>query len=243
MEPEWMTVKLSEVEVWNFKDCDAVIHLAAAGVNPETGTWEGCFDTNVAASLRLWLKAAEAGVKRFVVCGSCFEYGLAAERYEFIPTTAALEPVGPYHSSKAAASVAAIGLGVDRGLEMAVLRPFHVFGEGEADYRFWPGLRHAATAGENFPMTPGEQVRDFMPVAEVAACFLDAAGIEAFSPGRPVVRNLGTGRPQTLIEFARYWWRRWDAKGALLPGALPYRENEIMRYVPDLQPSIIGRNE
>ena len=56
----------------------------------------------------------------------------------FIPTDAPLEPTGPYHASKAAATMAALGLAVDRKLSLSVLRPFHVFGEGEEETRFWP---------------------------------------------------------------------------------------------------------
>jgi hypothetical protein len=37
-----------------------------------------------------------------------------------------------------------------------------------------------------------------------------------------------------VIEFSEYWWRYWGAKGKLLPGAVPYRDNEVMRYVPKI---------
>lgn len=50
---------------------------------------------------------------------------------------------------------------------------FHVYGEREAETRFWPSLRRAALAGEDFPMTKGEQIRDFMPVETLARTFLD----------------------------------------------------------------------
>jgi hypothetical protein len=45
---------------------------------------------------------------------------------------------------------------------------------------------------------------------------------------------VASGRPQTLLEFARYWWSFWAATGSLLPGALPYRVGEIMRLVPEM---------
>ncbi|MEI8283803.1 MAG: hypothetical protein WCG52_02325, partial [bacterium] len=51
-----------------------------------------------------------------------------------------------------------------------------------------------------------------------------------------VVANIGTGHPQTIRSFAEHWWKKWDAKGKLLPGALPYRDNEVMRYVPEVSP-------
>jgi nucleoside-diphosphate-sugar epimerase len=131
--------------------------------------------------------------------------------------------------------MAAIALAVERQLRLTLLRPFHVFGEGEHPNRFWPSLRLAALAGADYPMTGGRQVRDFTPVEAVAQAFLQAVG-ETPLRGRPEIRNLGTGQPQALGEFADLWWRQWGAKGRLRVGELPYRPNEVMRYVPKLCP-------
>lgn len=231
-EPVWIDAELKSVPVDALKGCDALVHLAATGVT-RTATWEECFSINVDQSLRLWRAASNAGISRFVICGSCFEYGRAGERYEFIPTDAPLEPTGPYHASKAAATMAALGLAVERNLSFSILRPFHVFGEGEEETRFWPSLRATALAGRDFPMTKGEQVRDFIEVGEVARQFL-AATAAANEAGRPVITNVGTGRPQTIEMFAGHWWKQWGARGRLQPGAVPYRPNEVMRYVPEI---------
>ena len=231
-QPNWVQGSLSDDWTAELQGCDALIHLAAAGVSMQNLEWKKLFEVNVAQSLNLWLQAADAGVKRFVITGSCFEYGSTAARLEFIPSDPPLLPTGPYHASKAAATMAAVGLAVDRGLELVLLRPFHVFGEGEAIPRFWPALRKAALAGEDFPMTSGEQVRVFTPVEQVAAAFVAAVTRPDLQPGKPVIENLAAGQPQSLRDFAAHWWRVWGAKGRLLPGVVPYRANEIMRYVP-----------
>lgn len=218
------------------------VHLAAAGVNPKHATWEVCFETNLNQSLALWRRAAAAGVRNFVLCGSCFEYGLSAEQYEFIPPMAPLLPTGAYHASKAAATMAGIALSVEQELNLSILRPFHVYGEGEGPDRFWPALRKAALAGEDFPMTLGEQIRDFIPVEDVVSQFLQETermvNPERNQEPRIRIANVGTGRPQTLREFAEYWWKHWNAKGKLLLGSVPYRDNEVMRYVPEVTDSI-----
>lgn len=85
-------------------------------------------------------------------------------------------------------------------------------------------------------MSPGEQIRDFIPVEEVAQAFLKALATSHSIPGKPLLANIGTGKPRTLLEFSQYWWNHWNAKGKLLPGALPYRPNEVMRYVPEVSP-------
>jgi UDP-glucose 4-epimerase len=231
-QPNWIQGSLSDNWASQLHECDALIHLAATGVNMQNLEWKKLFQVNVDQSLNLWLQAAETGVKRFIISGSCFEYGSAAARLEFIPPDAPLEPTGPYHASKAAATMAAIALAVDRRLELVLLRPFHVYGEGEAVPRFWPALRKAALAGEDFPMTLGEQVRVFTPVEQVAAAFVAAVTRTDIQPGKPMIENLASGQPQTLRDFAEHWWRVWGAKGRLLPGVVPYRANEIMRYVP-----------
>ena len=50
----------------------------------------------------------------------------------------------------------------------------------------------------------------------------------------PRVRNIGTGRPQTVRAFAEHWWREFGASGKLLVGALAYRDGEVMRFVPQI---------
>jgi nucleoside-diphosphate-sugar epimerase len=100
-----------------------------------------------------------------------------------------------------------------------------------------PTRNRAALSGGDFPMTAVEQVRDFVPVEAVAAEFVATAAQAPLAPGVPWVRNVGTGRPQTLRAFAEHWWTQWNASGKLLPGALPYRQYEVMRYVPEVHGS------
>ena len=119
---------------------------------------------------------------------------------------------------------------------MSYHRIFQVFGEGEQESRLWPSLRAAALAGRDYPMTPGEQVRDFTPVELVASHFADELERPAPPFGDPVIRHVAAGNPCTTKGFAEYWWRKWGATGHLLPGALPYRLGEVMRYVPELTP-------
>jgi nucleoside-diphosphate-sugar epimerase len=230
----WIEKPLVAIEPCDCHGCDAVVHFAADGVAHGQDLWHECFRVNVTDSLALWLSAARGGVSRFVICGSCFEYGASGSRYEAIPTTAPLEPTGPYHASKAAATMAAIAMCHEKLTECIVLRPFHVFGEGEHKSRLWPSLRAAALSGADYPMTFGQQLRDFVPVAQVAATFLDVCTNRAVEPGRPEVHNVGTGRPTTVLAFAEHWWKEWKATGQLLPGLLPYRQGEVIRYVPAL---------
>lgn len=233
-EPTWIDRPMDQLTADDFRDCGALVHLAAHSANVPYDSLENCLLQNVLAPLAMMRAAAAAGVRRFIVAGSCFEYGRAGERYEAIPTDAPLEPTASYPASKAAASVAFHALACEENFELLILRIFQVFGEGEPESRFWPGLRRAALAGEDFPMSEGLQVRDFIDVRDVAAAFVQAVGRTDLQAGQPRIEHLGSGRPQSLIEFARGQWSAFQATGKLLPGAMPMRPNEVMRFVPEM---------
>jgi nucleoside-diphosphate-sugar epimerase len=83
-------------------------------------------------------------------------------------------------------------------------------------------------------MTKGDQVRDFTSVHLVAQQLLSACAREDLYPGQPIVANIGSGLPQTLLGFAEREWEGMKAMGRLLPGALPKRTDEPSHFVPDL---------
>ena len=223
-----------------FEGVDCVVHLASHTPNPPYAPLAECLYWNVYASLRLAQFAVEAGVLDFVVAGTYFEYGTAAAGMDTIHPGTPLQPVLSYPVSKAAASAAFAGLAREKGLRLQLLRIFQVFGEGESPKRFWPSLRRAALAGEDFSMSAGTQIRDFIEVGEVAAAFVSALEREGVEAGKPQQRNVGTGRACTLLEFATAWWAQWEAAGRLLPGAVPLRAGEMPRLVANVADVHIG---
>lgn len=78
-------------------------------------------------------------------------------------------------------------------------------------------------------MSPGAQVRDFIDVHAVGRQFKEHLEFDGEEDGVPTVHHVATGKAQTLLEFSQFWWNHWGAKGKLLPGARPYRPNELMR--------------
>lgn len=231
-QPHWVEGSLSDDWSLALQKCDALIHLAAHGVASGSDDWDACLQTNVVEAVHLWRQAIRAGLRRFVIVGSCFEYGLSGERYEFIPVDASLQPTTAYGASKAAASTAALALAVEHQLELVVARLFHVYGQGEAPGRFWPSLVSAAQNCEDLPMTLGRQVRDFQPVEQAAEQILQCLQIDGVLPGKPRVVHLGTGRPRSLLQFAQDEWKRLGASGQLRPGEVNHRPNEVWRFVP-----------
>ena len=231
-QPSWLDAQLDEVKAEELQGCEVLVHLAAHTGNVPYDSLANCLRWNLIAVLALFEQARLAGIRRFVVAGSCFEYGRSGERYAAIPTDAPLEPTNSYAASKAAASIALCQWAEEHQLQLEILRVFHVYGEGEAETRFWPSLRRAALAGEDFPMTEGQQIRDFMSVQTVAQIILERVSIS--DSCAPVVKvfNLSSGEPKSIRTFAESFWHNWSAKGQLIFGSLPYRDGEVMRYVP-----------
>lgn len=233
-EPNWIYGQLGEIAESAFDGCDVFVHHAAHGVSPQPTNWRDAFHWNVEQALLQWEIAISAGIQRFLISGSSAEYGVSASRYDFIPPDAPLEPVGPYAASKAAASIAAIALARERELRLTYLRIFSAFGDGQYKGNLWPSLRSKALARDDFAMTSGEQIRDFVPVERVADRFVEELAFESVLPGRPRIANVGSGQPQSVLDFASHWWCAWHAKGRLKPGAVAYGEGELMRVVPQL---------
>jgi len=227
-EPAWIDGPLDADHSAALGGVDVLIHLAAHTPNPPYDTLARCLQWNVVAPIALAEQAFAAGVRCFLVAGSCFEYGRASRREPSVGPDTPLEPDLSYPTSKAAASVAFEGFAREKGVSLKLLRLFQVFGEGEQETRLWPSMRRAALEGRDFPMSAGEQLREFTPVEFVARRFVDALDFSDVVPGEPAVQHVATDEPRTLLAFAQEWWARWGATGRLLPGAVAYRPNEIM---------------
>lgn len=233
-EPIWLVKDLDMVTEKDLIGVDVVVHLAAHSMYPPYDTLQNCLKWNLIAPLKLFNHAIDAGISHFVVAGSCFEYGDSGDKYQFIPANAPLKPTLSYSASKAAASISFYQLAKEKKLKLTIDRIFQVFGDGEASSRLWPSLKKAAKLGQDFPMTKGEQIRDFVSVNTVVNTLFDNCQNQGLIKGQPIIKNLGTGEPQSIRQFCEYWWDKWDASGRLLIGELPYREGEVMRYVPEI---------
>lgn len=225
---------LSELRPEDFAGCDLFLHAAAQLPAPGI-TLAEYMHINCMQALHAFGCAAEGGVTRCLHLGSGLEFGTSGHEEERLTVRSPLRPMGGYAVSKAAASLALTEWAREAGIAFSLLRLFHLFGPDRSATRFWAALRVAAAEGRDFAMTEGRQVLDFTPVAYAVEWILCECLRADLVPGRPVARHIGTGRPQTLRRFAQYWWRHWNAPGQLLFGALPYREGEVMRCVPEVE--------
>jgi nucleoside-diphosphate-sugar epimerase len=230
IQPLWIEGSLEICQPGLFKDVDVFVHLAAHSANPPYDSLENCLYWNVLAPIKLASQAAAEGVNNFVIAGSCFEYGSSAVS-GMLSVTSPLEPNLSYPTSKAAASIAFKGMCRDLNIKLRMLRFFHVFGEGEPSTRFWPSLKKAALAGDDFDMSAGAQIRDFVNVSHVAKALTKALDFSSIKSGEPDVSHVATGNPKSLMDFANEQWKFFNASGKLNAGSVLLRRNEINQII------------
>jgi len=230
--PIWKFGTLQKTKEEDLKNIDTVLHLASHSANVPYDNLTNCLKVNLFDTIDFFEMAYKCGVRKFIITGSCFEYGKKGEEYEFIPPSAPLLPTQTYPASKAAASIALIQWALEKNVSLSILRLFQIYGEGEFRTRLWPTLINCASSGTDMNMTKGEQVRDFLYVKDAARIILDAVGNQ--KNNQIIVRNIGSGLPLMIKDFAAKIWSKRKAKGNLLFGTIPYRDGEVMRYVPDI---------
>lgn len=155
-------------------DCLAAVratHLLHLAWDTDPATYRSStanFDW-VAASLDLLRVFHGAGGQRAVLAGSCAEYDW---RYGYCRE--ALTPLRPdttYGRCKHALAELSLAYAQQCGLSLAWGRVFFLYGPHEPAARLVPTVIRALLRGEQAGVTSGEQLRDFLYVADVAAAF------------------------------------------------------------------------
>ncbi len=235
-EPKWILGSLNNIKRKHLINHDLLVHLAAHSAQPPYDNLHNCILNNVLNPIKLFENAFNAGIRRFIVAGSCFEYGLSANAYDKIPPNAPLFPVDTYPASKAMASIAFIQWAIEKKVSMSIQRLFYVYGEGESQLRFYPSLKNAALKGSNFRISKGEQIRDISEVRNsIANLYNESKRIISSKSFDVRINNIGSGNALSIKDFAIKLWSSLNAKGKLEVGVLNYRDKEIMRYVPNLE--------
>lgn len=205
---------------------EGVVHLAAAGItNPGLPMRQAC-EVNVGGVIHL-LDAihAIAGVQRVVLMGTSYAYG--GRRSDD-----GLDPFNAYSASKVAAWAFARAAYNAWRMPIVWVRPFQVYGPGQHRKALVPAAMIAALRGDDFPMTKGEQQRDFVFIDDVIRGLIAAIGAPRLE-GRVV--DLGTGVLYTVYDVVARIWDLADAQGQILAGALPYRPGEVSAISANVQ--------
>jgi nucleoside-diphosphate-sugar epimerase len=207
---------------------EVIFHLAAIGMSEPFVSPPVAVRVNVQGTLHLLEAARQCGVRRFVHSGTAYEYGDTAN--DDATNKEVLDPVNTYAASKAAARAFVRLYSRVYGLSTVNMRLFAVYGPGQPPKTLISSAVCAALEGRDFPVTPGEQMRDFVFVGDVVESYLRAAvtpGIEGVSI------DLGTGQACRIRDVVTRLFEMAGSHGRPLIGELPYRPSETMKQVAD----------
>jgi nucleoside-diphosphate-sugar epimerase len=178
------------------------------------------------ASMELMRRFREAGGKRCVIGGSCYEYDW---RYGYCNEQ--LTPRQPdtlYGAAKHGLAETLLGYCGASGLSGAWGRMFFLYGPNENPRRLVPSVILSLLKGEPALSSHGQQVRDYMHVADVAegmVALLDSAARGAY--------NIASGRATTIVSIVEALGELTGRADLLRIGAIAARANDAPLVVGD----------
>lgn len=167
-------------------------------------------------------------VKRFIQIGSSDEYGFAdAPQREELREC----PISPYSLSKVAATHFLQMLYRTEDFPATIIRLFLTYGPGQKNNRFLPQIILGCLNDNIFPVSAGDQLRDFCFIKDTVDAIFKVILIPE-SKGEVI--NIASGKPlsiRQLIEMVR----KNIGKGTPKFGEIPYRSGENMRLYADIK--------
>jgi nucleoside-diphosphate-sugar epimerase len=172
----------------------------------------------LASTLHLAERFADAGGRRFVGIGTCFEYDTD---FGYLSETTPTAPRSLYAATKLSASLALSALAELRGMEAAWARVFYLYGPGEDERRLIPYVISSLLRNEPARLTEGRQIRDFLHVEDVAGAILALGSSDVRGPV-----NVGSGRPVSVGDVAMRIGDLLGRRDLVALGALGQKRDE-----------------
>lgn len=204
---------------------DVLIHLAWGGLPNYKSPHH--FEEELPAQYRFMKALVESGLKNLLVTGTCFEYGMQSG-----PLREDLDarPNNPYGFAKDMLRRQLEYLKQIKPFNLTWTRLFYLYGEGQAENSLLPQLKKAVERGDPaFKMSGGEQLRDYLPIAE-AARYLVSLAMSARDNG---IVNICSGKPTTVRNLVEGWIQEHGWSIELELGHYPYPEWEPMAFWGD----------
>lgn len=201
---------------------DVVVHLAWQGLSNYRSLSH--FETELPRQFGFLRRLIDDGLLRLVVAGTCYEYGMRSGPLD--ETMAGVSSNG-YGHAKLALLQQLEFLQAQIPFELSWARLFYSWGAGQAPSSLWSQLQAAVARGDaRFPMSGGEQLRDFLPVETVAG---HLAMLARRAEGAGII-NICSGRPVSVRGLVERWLAEngWSIELAL--GHYPYPDHEPLAF-------------
>jgi dTDP-6-deoxy-L-talose 4-dehydrogenase (NAD+) len=204
---------------------DILIHLSWDGLPNYKSLYH--FETEVPRQYAFLKSLVQAGLPRVVIAGTCLEYGLqSGPLSESLPT----RPVTAYGLAKDILRRQLEALRLNSPFALAWCRLFYMYGTGQAGGSLFTLLKAAVERGDAvFPMSGGEQLRDYLPVERLAE-YLTKIALTEEATG---IINVCSGHPTSVRGQVETWLRDFDWRIDLELGRLSYPDYEPMAFWGD----------
>jgi nucleoside-diphosphate-sugar epimerase len=194
-----------------------VVHLAAVGATEPFLPIEEARRVNLTGTIHILEASQLVGIERFLHVGTAYEHSAAGSQ----------QPHNPYVASKIAAWSFWQTFIQEHQLDAVAVRLYYVYGPGQI-HGLIPAAIRAAQSQARFEMTPGEQRRDFVYVADVVDALLAALRLPNVC-GQTY--DIGTGAGLQVKTAVQRIFEIMDSRGQYVLGALNYRPNEEMELI------------
>ncbi|NLD36593.1 MAG: NAD(P)-dependent oxidoreductase [Desulfatiglans sp.] len=170
---------------------------------------------SLASSLSLFQILIEAGCKQIIAAGTCFEYDTS---FGYLNEDTPARPANLYASTKLSCYLTGSQLAAKSDIAFAWGRIFYPYGQSENPNRLVPAAIMALNNNQPFPASPGEQIRDYIHVSDVASAFCTL--LEKQADG---IYNISTGIPVSIKQLLDSIGELMNKKDLIRIGELPYR--------------------
>ncbi|MBU1219450.1 NAD(P)-dependent oxidoreductase [Myxococcota bacterium] len=201
---------------------EAVIHLAWHGLPNYNKLFH--FERNLFADYNFLKLLIEGGIKQLLVTGTCFEYGL---REGCLSEDMPSNPSNPYSLAKDTLRKFLELLVKQKQITFQWARLFYMYGSGQGANSILSQLDSAIERGDKvFNMSEGEQLRDYLPVEEVASRLSNLFEHKECQG----ITNICSGKPISIRNLVENHLKKRNTKIELNVGYYPYSEFEPMAF-------------
>lgn len=204
---------------------DLLIHLAWQGLPNYKSLFH--FEDNLMSQYLFLKNMILNGLKKLVITGTCFEYGI---KEGCLSEEMITDPQNPYALAKDTLRKFLFELQKKYEFDCKWIRLFYMYGEGQNPNSLLSQLKNALQKGETvFNMSGGEQERDYLSIEKVAE-YLVTIALQNKVSG---IINCCSGKPIKVKQFVENYLENNKGEIKLNTGYYPYPDYEGMSFWGD----------
>lgn len=201
-----------------FASQDVIIHLSWPGLPNFKSFFH--FEENLIPDYFFLKHLIVKGMKQVIVTGTCVEYGMQSGALSEDMKT---DPFLPYAVAKDSLHRFIESLQLEYSFNFKWARLFYMYGKGQDENSLLSQLDFAINSNfSSFNMSKGDQLRDYLPVEEVAARLVKL--IETTDIDGTV--NICNGRPTSVLSLVKSHLEKRQSNLTINTGYYPYPDYE-----------------